>query len=113
MSYIEKARQNKIDRDELAAYRNQKSQMQMQQASDFARNEGSEEAYADVMRQMDASPAFSQQAQFAPQQAAPSNVGLLDEVEGKLGKADLWYNNAIEGAAAESQLLPQSSFINS
>ena len=53
MSYIERAKQNKVDRDELAAYRSQKSQMQMQQVADMSRSEGADNAYADVMQQLD------------------------------------------------------------
>lgn len=100
MSYIATARQNKIDREELAAYRAQNSQRQMQEVSDVARNEGANGAYADVMQQMEASRAFNTTPEYVPQEA-PSNVGLLDEVEGKLDKADLWYNNAIDSAASE------------
>lgn len=114
MSYIERARQNKVDRDELADYRRQRSQMQIQQASDIARNEGADDAYADVIQQLERAAADGRSPIVAGSRAdidmqrnmdagynyvPPENEGLLDAVSNQLGRASDsvsdWFSNAI------------------
>lgn len=115
MSYIERAKQNKIDREELAAYRAEKSQRELMEAADAARLEGSDDAYADVMQQLDRAAADQSSGIIAGSlvdvqmqrnmdagynYSPPSNEGLLDAINSQLSvasdKVSDWFSGALQ-----------------
>ena len=113
MSYIDKARQNKIDREELSAYRAQNSNDQINAAAESARSDGANSAYLDIMQQLEASNVYTPIAEGSPEDIMmqqnidrginykpEQDPSIVDDILGQLGKASSgvsdWFTQGAE-----------------
>jgi len=134
VSYIDKARQNKIDREELAAYRAKSKNDELRAVATESESIGANNAYADVVRQLDMavlddySPISEGSLADVQMQdninqginyREPKGPSLIDDISSQLGRASDsvsdWFTKAIgtEDREPVNNLAKEQEFIQS